>query len=120
MTTVSVPADDEIMDFSSPRELIKFQIDGDIFEATPEVAAISMIRFVSEAGRLERDDVEADEKVKIIQNLFRMVLTHESASRFIRRLEDDARPISIRQFLDVTRWLMERYGLRPTESDSPS
>lgn len=120
MTTTDVTVDNGIMDFSSPRGTIKFRIDDDIFEAHSEVAAISMLRFASEAERMEDKDVSIDEQVKILQNMFHIILTSESATRFIRRLEDDARPIGIGQFTKITTWLLEQYGLRPTESDSPS
>jgi hypothetical protein len=120
MSTVEVPVDDEIMDFSSPRQTIKFKVDGDVFEASPQVAAISMIRFATEAELLEKSDTRSDEQIKIIENLFRIVLTRDSAERFIARLSDDDRPIGVSQFVDITKWLLERYGLRPTEPDSES
>lgn len=120
MTMIDVLADDGVMDFSNPAQNIKFRLDGDEFEALPEIAAVSMLRFADEATRLDRDDVGTDEKIKIIQGLFRMVLTTESATRFIRRLEDDAHPIGMARFGEIVEWLMERYGLRPTEPDSAS
>lgn len=120
MTAVDVPIDDDIMDFSRPPENIRFRMDGDVFEAIPEIAAVSMLRFADDAERLDRSDVSADEKVKILQNLFRMILVPESSSRFIRRLDDNTNPIGVGRFMDVTKYLLERYGLRPTEPDSAS
>jgi len=120
MTAVDVPITDEIMDFSSPRQAIRFRVDDDVFEASPQVAAISMIRFADEAERLESPDTTQEDQIKIIENLFRIILTTESAERFIARLADDDRPIGITQFMDITRWLLEQYGLRPTKPDSES
>lgn len=120
MTTLDIPASAEIMDFSSPQETIKFRVDDDVFEASPEIAAISMMRFAESAERFEDEALPVEEKIRILQNMFRLILLPESAGRFIRRMEDDTHPIGMRQFLDVIKWLMEQYGLRPTESDSPS
>lgn len=120
MTTVNVPIDDNVMDFSSPQENIRFRMDDDMFEAIPEIAAISMLRFADNAERLEDATISSEEKIKIIQDLFRMVLVPESSTRFIRRLDDSTHPIGMRRFIDVTQYLLERYGLRPTEADSAS
>lgn len=121
---IEVTMTDEIMDFSVPRKTVQFKIDDDVFEAPSEIAAELMLRFADDASALDADELGRGpttvEQLTIMHNLMRMILLPESAERFIARLSDPARPIGIATFERVTDYLMEAYGLRPTEPDSPS
>jgi hypothetical protein len=108
------------MDFSSPRKSLKFRIDEDVFEASPDIAAELALIYADEAEKLTGADATNAQQIEIIHKLFRMVLFPESAERFIERLSDQRRPIGQQKIAKITRWLFEEYGLRPTESDSAS
>lgn len=118
--TITVPLDDEVMDFSSPHRSLKFRVDGDVFEAAPDIAAELAMRFSDQAAKIDDENTNADEQIEVIHALFRMVLFPESADRFIARLSDPTRPIGNGKAQRIIAWLWEEYGLRPTESDSTS
>lgn len=115
-----IVADDEVMDFSSPRRSLKFRVDEDVFEAAPDIAAELALDYADKVEQLSGDDATMAQQKEIIHSLFRMVLFPESADRFIARLSDQRRPIGQQKIAKITQWLFEEYGLRPTGSDSAS
>lgn len=119
-TTTTVAADDEVMDFSSPRRSIKFRVDDDVFDAVADIAAELALDYADKVEQLEQQDTSVDQAKKALHELFRLVLLPESADRFIARLSDPHHPIGQQKIVRITRWLFEEYGLRPTESDSAS
>jgi len=118
--TSTVATTNGMMDFSLPSEPIRFRVDDDVFDAAPDIAAELALIFAAEAELLSDENTPTEKKIEIIHKLFRMVLLPESADLFIARLRDSARPIGIRRFERIVNWLLEQYGLRPTESDSDS
>lgn len=118
MTTV--PADDEVMDFSSPRRLIKFRVDDDVFEAVADIAAELALDYADKVDELENRETSSEQQKLVLHELFRLVLLPESADRFISRLSDQRNPIGQSKIVRITKWLFEEYGLRPTEPDSAS
>lgn len=116
----SVQANDDVMDFSSPRRSLKFRVDDDVFEAAPDIAAELALDYADQVEQMGGDDATNEQQKQIIHSLFRMILFPESAERFIARLSDQQRPIGQKKIADITRWLFEEYGLRPTGSDSAS
>lgn len=116
--TQIVVADDDVMDFSSPRRVIKFRIDDDVFEAAPDIAAELALDYADKLDQLGGEDATFKQQKEIIHALFRMVLLPASADRFIERLSDQRNPIGNLKIEKITRWLFEEYGLRPTKSDS--
>lgn len=108
------------MDFSVPRPSLKFRVDGDIFEASPDIAADLALRFADLAENLSEDSATNEQQIEVIHALFQMVLFPESAERFIARLSDQTKPIGTGRIHKITQWLFEEYGLRPTTSDSVS
>jgi hypothetical protein len=120
MHTSTVPIDDEVVDFSSPRKVLKFRVDNDVFEAAPDIAAELALRFADLSEKLTGEDATNDDQIKVIHALFKMVLFPDSADVFIKRLSDPKNPIGNKKISNIVQWLFEEYGLRPTESDSPS
>ncbi len=118
--TLSVPMDDEVMDFSSPRKSLPFRVDGDLFQAAPDIAAELAIEFMDLSQRADDTDATPKQQIAVLHAMFNMVLFPESAERFISRLRDTANPIGYEKINRIVKWLFEVYGLRPTESDSPS
>lgn len=120
--TTTVAADDDVMDFSSPRKVIKFRVDDDVFEATPAIPADVALEYAGMMDQVVGDDdkVDVQQQKDVLHALFRMVLLPASADRFIARLSDQSAPIGNQQVDRITRWLFEEYGMRPTSPDSAS
>ena len=59
-------------------------------------------------------------KPETFTQMIDLVLRDESANRFKARMEDKDSPITMKQIMDVLPWLMEKYGLRPSEPSSTS
>jgi hypothetical protein len=119
-STTTIPVDDDVKDFSSPRRSIKFRIDDDIFEAAPDIAAELALDYADKLDELGGDKPTNQQQKTIIHELFRMLLLPESAERFIERLSDQRNPIGSTKIERITSWLFGEYGLRPTQSDSAS
>jgi hypothetical protein len=118
-TTILV-ADDEVMDFSSGRKIIRFRIDDDVFEAAGTIAAELALDYADKSEQLEQGSATKQQQKEVLHALLRLILLPRSADRFIARLSDVEAPISNDQVIRVTQWLFEEYGLRPTLSDSAS
>jgi hypothetical protein len=56
----------------------------------------------------------------LLKRALELALMPDSWERFAARLSDKTRPIDDDQMSDVVLWLLEQYGLRPTEPSSPS
>lgn len=113
-----------MMDFSVSQKPIRFKVDDDIFEAVPDIAAELAMEYADliekVTSRADDDSIDVEEQKQVVYSTIRLVMFPESAERFIARLSDQQKPISQKKFGEITAWLMEQYGLRPTESDSAS
>jgi hypothetical protein len=123
--TVDVATDDGTQDFTKTRQPVRFKIrktaDGDeydSFDGVPGLPAMLLVEFASLAESLSEANVL--NQPKIFSALFELVLTESSAARFLERMSSRAEPIELDQINDIMPWLMERYGLRPTEPSSDS
>ena len=111
-TPVDFSVTQEVKDFTRATKNLKFRIDEDIFEAPSNLPAMTLMTFAAKGEELSSADSML--RPKIFEELFQMILLPESAQRFIARLSDQQRPISMTQVDDVLTWIMEEYGLRPT------
>lgn len=116
----NLPVTQDVKDFTTSQAPIKFKIDDDVFEAAPDVAAQLMLEFAAEAEKLDDQELVPADMMHIMTLLMQAVLLPNSFAVFNARLSDSEHPIGIKKFNDVVSWLMEQYGLRPTESDSDS
>ncbi len=107
-----------VKDFSRQRKRLQFRIDDDLFEAARALPGKTLARF---AGRFsDVDKTPVDKQLEIFAEVLGMVLLPESNARFQKRLDDLEQPIELEQASDVITWLLEEYGLRPTEPSSES
>lgn len=110
----------EIVDFSRPPEPKRFRINDDIFEAAPELPLGTMeIAANISAARIK------DEGVEPILEFFDAILFDQSAARLRERAKSKTEPIGLAHLMPIINWLLEAYGLRPTQpsensSGSPS
>ncbi len=118
--TTTIISDDSMMDFSVERESIPFKVDDDVFHAVADIAAELAMDYAQKLEVLQADTTNVESQKEILHSTMRLVLFPESAERFIERLSDQLHPIGQKRVADITQWLLEQYGLRPTESDSAS
>lgn len=116
--TELTPADAPVKDFSRQRKRHIFRIDGDVFEAATALPGKVLARFAKRFADIEA--LPVDEQLDAFADALSMVLLPESDARFQKRLDDLENPIELDQASDVIQWLLEQYGLRPTEPSSPS
>lgn len=109
-------AEPEIQDFSLPTQRNQFRIDGELFEAAPQLPAKQAMECVNIAERWESS--EPEKAAELFRDLFSRVLLPESYERFIARLSDLERPITVQQLPTIISWLFERYGMGPTKESS--
>jgi hypothetical protein len=111
------PASGELR-LASPKGNVRLEIDGEGFEGPPDLPAIAGLRFLAAVDRWQ--EAGPEETVAMLPELFGHVLLPESLERFVARLDDQARPISLKQLPQVIAYLFTRYGMRPTPPSSGS
>lgn len=109
----------EMKDFSKKRSDIVFRVDGDVFQAARGVPAEVLLDFAAEFSGMEAG-ATVDQQLQAFRSLLEVVLLPESLARFTSRMRDRENPIEMDQVEDIVTWLMEQYGLRPTEPSSSS
>ena len=103
-----------LRDFSSARPDVVFTADGDEFRAPGNLPVMTLIEFS------ERSQEATVANRQLLPELFRLILYPDSADLLIGRMRDKDRPIGLEQAMDIIPWLLEQYGLRPTEESSDS
>ena len=107
-----------VKDFSRPHRQLQFRIDDDLFEAARALPGKTLARFAARFSDIEKTPLA--QQLDIFAEALGMVLLPESNARFQKRLDDLEQPIELEQASDVITWLLEEYGLRPTEPSSES
>lgn len=105
-------------DFSRKREEIVFTIDEDRFEAAPALPGDILTEFAVRFADENADDAKA--RFEQWTAALELVLLPDSYKLFRARLRDKERPIELEQASEVIVWLLEQYGLRPTQPSSLS
>ncbi|MDT0387811.1 hypothetical protein [Streptomyces dubilierae] len=106
-------------DFSKKRKRLDFTIEDDTFEAAPALPGDVFAEFVTlynSTGETETYQQQHD----LLKQALALALLPESWERFAARLKDKANPIDDDQMSDVVLWLLEEYGMRPTQPSQPS
>ncbi len=112
------------MDFSLSPEPVTFTIAPDEFRCVPEIPLDGITDLVKIARKQEGESDEA--RFNRIYEFFDSIMEPESATRFRRRgrrsTPDDVNtnPIGMRHVMQILPWLMEVYGLRPTQASAES
>lgn len=112
--------DVQIRDFTIKRKRIKFKIDDDVFEAHALLGLPLMQDLVSSAKNM--GNLVKEEKYDGVFDIFDKVLYPDSAVRFRQRAQaigDEALDVK-RQLLPIFYYLLEEYGVRPTQRSSDS
>lgn len=107
----------EIADFSFSIEPKRCRVGDDIFEFAP-VLPLGMMEKVTRMGNL--GEVMRERGLAPILELMQSLMFPKSYERFVERVNDVVLPIDHTVFMRMMQWLLEVYGLRPTEPSSPS
>lgn len=141
--TTPHPLADEngVVDFTIRREPIRFKIDDDVFSAPPIIGGFTLKRLVGRYEEFTKIDLaKVDEKgfteaLRAMGAIFNALMPGPSGRLFAERLlldpeaeasdaEVEGReprlPIDLqRQAVPAMNYLLERYGMRPTQQSSP-
>lgn len=107
----------QIVDFSFSPEPKRFTVNGDVFECSPELPLTVMLTAANIKMDMESFKTQGLEP---ILTFFDEVFIGDSSQRFRARVNDKERPIGLRHIMKILPWLMEVYGLRPTEESESS
>jgi|SRR5690349_13067450 len=106
-----------IKDFTVRDTTIKFKIYDEIFEASPELPLGMMQQMVKlRSLRDTVDEVGLDGVLDIVD----MFILDESMERIRQMVNDKRKPFGVRHLQEIVPWLLEQYGLRPTQPSSNS
>lgn len=109
-----------IRDFTIKEKRIAFRVDDDVFEAQGLLGIALMQDLVTATKGLSK--MIEEKNYDAITELFSKLLYPDSAKRFNERilsLGDDAIDVR-RQLIPILYFLLERYGVRPTQPSSDS
>lgn len=106
-------------DFSAEvAEEKKFSMDGDVFYLAPDLAAGLLMEFTAKYNTLT--ELPFSEQQPAFEEMFRLVMRKDSADLFMERMVSADKPIGLKQLNKVMPWMLEQYGLRPTEPSENS
>jgi hypothetical protein len=109
-----------IKDFTIKEKRIAFRIDDDVFEAYGVLGVPLLQELVEMSEGLSK--MVSEKKYDGIFDIFGKILYPDSAKRFKERglaIGDDAIDVR-RQVLPILHYLLEKYGVRPTQPSSSS
>lgn len=110
-------AEIEIKDFTHNDTTIKFKIYDLQFEAAPELP-LGAIAQISKLQNL-RSSIEENGLEQVVE-ILGIFLLDESMAQVRSMLNDKRKPFGVRHMMELVPWLLEEYGLRPTQPSSPS
>ncbi|MDX3314632.1 hypothetical protein P1S61_37395 [Streptomyces sp. ME08-AFT2] len=117
--TTAPPGTPPARDFSRKRTSLAFTIDDDTFvpaTALPGDVYAELVTLYNKTGSVENYQEQHD----LLKTALQLALLPDSYDRFTARLRDKTNPIDDDQMADVVLYLLEAYGLRPTQPSQPS
>jgi hypothetical protein len=129
------PVDENgVRDFTVKRPPHRFRIDDDVFAAPAVISPVALKRLAALHSQMgdrmgslsdasEMTPERFDQILKLIEDMFKILLPGDSGERFASRMRDENAPLDVvGQLIPIIYWLLEQYGLRPTlpSSDSPT
>lgn len=116
--------DQGIRDFTIKREPIQFRIDDDVFKAPAIISPIALRKIAAmyaEMGDITSLGNDIEQTLNVVGQIFAILLPGASGARFKERLLSEEEPLDLNaQVIPALYWLLEQYGMRPTQPSSPS
>jgi hypothetical protein len=113
----------EIKDFSKRRQPVVFLLDGQQYEGHKSIPADVLTTLMGQMQGMDPASTPVDQQLDGYKEFLRTCLLPESWSRFEIRLkerDDEDNSIEVDQLDDIATWLLERYGMRPTQPSGNS
>lgn len=108
-------------DFTGPNEPIQFKIHDELFTAFEDIPLKHLGKLADLGAQLEAGGDDNNAAVNKMIRLFEKFLEPESFVRFQAALNGEGPVVvGINRIKLIIPWLMEQYGLRPTEPSSGS
>jgi hypothetical protein len=110
-------------DFSTSPEPVRFKVNDDIFECIAEIPLDGLAQMTQISAATDGGPAAMLSKV---YDFFDSIMTPDSAALFRDRgrvgtkEQPNPNPIGMRAVNDILPWLMEVYGLRPTQPSDES
>jgi hypothetical protein len=107
-----------VKSFGKVRTKHLFRVDDtdDVFEAVSAIPAETLADFAGRFANME--DLDVSKRFGVIIDVLEMVLLPTSFAILRKRMSDKENPIELNQLNDILVWLLEQYGLRPTQPSS--
>lgn len=116
---MDVDGNTEIKDFTIVVKPKRFRVGDDMFQA-PGVIGLTTMEELAKVGT-GFTQLNPKEMVERVKAVFDLVLEDDSAARFRQRMESKTEALDVKQqVLPILLWLLEEYGLRPTQPSTPS
>jgi hypothetical protein len=112
--TPTGPGAPPVRDFTRARKRLVFTIDDDTFEAASVLPGDVYAEFVTRYNGAGDKETYKEQHEKL-KDALQLALLPASYELFTRRLADKTNPIDDEQMSEVVLWLLEAYGLRPTQ-----
>lgn len=102
-------------DFTRKRTPVFFTIEGERFDCYSAIALPSLQEIVEVA-----QEFSTETAVESFTAFFKIVMEEAGAVRLEEMLKDKRNPLDQEQAVEIMQWLLEVYGLRPTQPSSES
>lgn len=107
----------KIMDFAAGETAPDFWVGDDHFDCVPDIP-LGMMQQLANLRDIQKIVTETGNLVGLLK-IFDELLTPESATLF-RVCVEEKKTIGIRRIMKILPWMMEQFGLHPTQPSSPS
>lgn len=105
-------------DFTQQTTKVEFKLDSDTFYGVEELPAFAVLEFVDMDFS---QDSNSGEMREVFTRIINLMLEPDSAALFLARLEGKkGKSIGVNTVKEIVPWLMEQYGLRPTQPSKES
>lgn len=109
------PGDDGVIkDFTVPGKPKRFKIDNDVFECVRSIPLFDLAGMASLTTNISAENIEK------IGEIFKVFIMPESYEKFYARLSDKKNPIGMEHLAPLIHWILEQYGVRPTQPSAGS
>jgi hypothetical protein len=108
----------EYKDFSRQSKQIKFTVGAQEYDAVPALG-LGLAVEMSNIGKTFAGG-EGLERVDTLWEFFGGILQDDGADRLKKQAYSKIDPLDIRQLMNIMNWLLEVYGLRPTQPSNDS
>lgn len=106
--------EDDVADFTDTKT-VKFKVDDDVFHANSDLPLLTVIELEEMSKKISNSELPMAQRAAALENVARMMLLPQSAELFLARIRPGhERPIGMKKFTKIMRWLFAEYGGRPT------